>query len=169
MINEYIKMINYTDNVIANTITRIIAFLWQCILTLCYVSQHKKDRVRGCWGPSCWCVTQSAPQGNPAPSHSASSPAQPSQGLAWAAYPSLQTSWVGCALYVPNCHLKRHRDPECHEVWPVIAKLHESVKVKLNSWYVYEIKLISSFACKYSDVRKKVHHLSISKVLLIWK
>ena len=86
------------------------------------VSQHRKGRVQWHLGPSCWYVSQSAPQGSPAPSHSASSPVQPSQELAWAECPGPQTSWGGCALSQPNCHLEGHRDPACHEVWPVIPK-----------------------------------------------
>lgn len=84
------------------------------------VSRRKRDRVQWHWGPSCWYVSQSAPQGTPAPWRSASSPWRPNRELALAAFPGPQTSWGGYAQSGPNHRLKWRRDPVCHEVWPVI-------------------------------------------------
>lgn len=87
------------------------------------VSQRRKGRVLRRSGPSCWYVSQSAPLGSRAPSRSASSPSQPSRGLAWAECPNPQTSLGDYALSAPDRHSKVHRDPTCHEVWPRIQKL----------------------------------------------
>lgn len=103
------------------TITHVLGGTLQACTAVLNVSQQRKDAVQLRPGPSCLYVIQSALLGNQAPLRSASSPEQPSQGLAWAAFPGRQTSWGGFALSGPNHHLKGHRDPRCHEVLPVIT------------------------------------------------